>query len=67
MLIQTLIIGGGAVIQTLPLDKGGGGQSPQKFFSAIRASVWSKKKGEGRYPPGPFPGSTTVKLFLNKF
>ena len=35
-----------------PLDKGGGG-SPKKFFSALRASVSSRNKmGEGgRAPP----------------
>ena len=38
-----------------PLDKGvGGGRSPKKIFSALRASVWSKNKGRGalRPPPG---------------
>ena len=30
-----------------PLDKGGGRRSPQKNFSALRASVWSKNKGWG--------------------
>ena len=36
-----------------PLDKGGGGGSPKKFFSALRASVSSRNKvGEGgRAPP----------------
>ena len=35
---------------------GGGGGSP-KFFSALRASVWSKNRGWGLGPPGPSPGS----------
>ena len=59
-----------------PSDKGeGGGESghpdpeirgeeqDQKFFSALRASVWSKNKwAGGRPPPGPpcrFPGFAT--------
>ena len=29
----------------------GGGQSPKKFFSALRASVWSKNKGRARPLP----------------
>ena len=36
--------------------------SPEKFFSALRASVWSRNKGGGRGgagPPGPSPGSAT--------
>ena len=36
-----------------PLDKGGGGgggRSPKNFFSALRASVWSKNKGGARPP-----------------
>ena len=33
-----------------PLDKGGGRRSPQKNFSALRASVWSKNKGWGGDP-----------------
>ena len=47
--------------------KGGGGSHPdpdkrgglvsEKVFSALCASVWSKKRGEP--PPGPSPGSTT--------
>ena len=36
-----------------PWDKGGPGLK-KKFFSALRASVWSKNKG-GHGPPGPFP------------
>ena len=40
-----------------PEIKGGGGgdRSPKKFFSALRASVWSKHKGGG-----PCPGSATA-------
>ena len=35
-------------------DKGGGGRrSPKKFFSALRASVWSKKKWRGGSPRAP--------------
>ena len=34
---------------SIPLDKGGG-ESPNKIFSALRASVWSKNKG-GWFPP----------------
>jgi len=32
----------------------GGGRSQKKFFSVLRASVWSKNKG-GQGPPGPLP------------
>ena len=36
--------------ETRPSDKErGGGQSQKEFFSALRASVWSKNKGG----PGP--------------
>jgi len=47
-----------------PSDKGGPGHPDPEirgapglkiFFSALRASVWSKNKGE-RAPPGPSPG-----------
>jgi len=41
-------------------EKRGWGQSQQKNFSTLRASVWSKNKGEGTGPPGPSPGSATV-------
>ena len=34
----------------------GGGTVSQIFFTALRASVWSKNKEGG---PGPYPGSTT--------
>ena len=44
------IRGRGPVIR--PWDKGG--QSPKIFFSALRASVWSKNKG-GPEPPGHLP------------
>ena len=33
---------------------GGGGRSQNKFFSALRASVWSKNMG-GPEGPGPLP------------
>ena len=33
--------------------------SPEKFFSALRTSVWSRNKGGGAGPPGPSPGSAT--------
>ena len=36
--------------------------SPEKFFSALRTSVWSRNKGGGgggAGPPGPTPGSAT--------
>ena len=39
-----------------PLDKGGGGQSPQKNFLALWSSIWSKNNGG---PGPPSPGSTT--------
>ena len=31
----------------------------KKNFSALRASVFSKNKGRGLGPPGPYPGSAT--------
>ena len=46
-----------------PLEKGGWGRSPKnskKIFSALRASVWSKIKGE----PGPLP---RIRHFLALF
>ena len=52
------MLGGGGG-SSRPLDKGGGGRSPKKMFSALRASVWSKKKGAG--PPGPSPGSAIAR------
>ena len=33
----------------------GGARSQKKFFSALRASVWSKNRGGGGGPPGPLP------------
>ena len=47
--IQTLRWGGGGVLGR-PLDKWGA-RSPKNFFSALRASVWSKSQGGG--PPAP--------------
>ena len=41
---RDLHIRGGPVIHTLTL-MGGGGRSQNRFFSAFRASVWSKNKG----------------------
>ena len=42
--------GGGGGVR--PLDKGKGGGSRKKKFSALRASVWSTNKGGGP-PPAP--------------
>ena len=53
----------------LQISKGGGGHPDpvikgsnlqKKFFSALRASFWSKNKG-GSGRPCPSPGSATVK------
>ena len=42
-----------------PWDKGGGGGAvTKKFFSALRATFWSKNKGEPGLP-SPSPGSAT--------
>ena len=41
----------------------GGGRSEKNFFSALRASVWSKNKGG---PPGPSPESATVSASPEK-
>ena len=41
-----------------PLDKGGQ-YSPKRFFSALRASVWSKNKGSPS-PLGTSPRSATA-------
>ena len=49
--------GGGRVIPTLRWE--GGVPVSKKFFSALRTSVCSKKRGEPG-PPGPFPGSATA-------
>ena len=54
-----LEIKGAPVIQTLGK---GAARSPKEFFSALRASVWSKNKegGEGGAGSlGPYPGSAT--------
>ena len=51
--------GGRAVIQTLRKGVWGGGLQ-KNFFSAPRASVWSKTKGgEEAGASGPSPGSAT--------
>ena len=44
-----------------PWNKQGRGAVFPKFFSALRASVWSKNRGGGvgLGPPGPSPGSAT--------
>ena len=42
-----------------PLDKGGGGWSPPKIFSILRASLWCKNKGEPGLP-GRSTGSGSV-------
>ena len=46
--------GGGGVIHT----RIEGGPGLKNFFSALRASVWSKNKREAG-PAGPFPGCAT--------
>ena len=46
--------------KALILSYPNGGRPPKKiFFSALRASFWSKNKG-GAGPPGPSPAYTTV-------
>ena len=50
-----------------PLDKWGGGGLQKFFFSALRASVWSKNKGGSRVSPDPSPGSATVFLQSRSF
>ena len=42
-----------------PEIRGGGGGVLKKFFPALRASVWSKNKGEAA-PLGPSLGSATA-------
>ena len=42
-----------------------GAISKTNNFSALRASVWSKNKGEGSGPPGPSPGSATYTLRIH--
>ena len=39
------------------------GRSPKKSFSALRASLWSKNKGEARAPRGPSRRSATASSF----
>ena len=36
-----------------PKIRRGRGRPPEKFFSALRASFWSKNKGGGRVPRAP--------------
>ena len=43
--------------------RGGGVGGLKNFFSALRASVWSKNKGG---PPGPSPESATVSASPEK-
>ena len=43
----------------------GRGAVLKDIFSALRASVSSKTKGEGAGPPGPSPGYATVLDSLN--
>ena len=40
--------------------QGGGRAVSKTFFSALRASVWSKNQGAPPPPPGPSPGSATA-------
>ena len=54
----------------LQIRMGGGHPDPEirgsskKFFSALRASVWSKNRG-GPGSPGPSHGSATATIVLN--
>ena len=49
-------------------DKWGRGRSGKEFFSALRASIWSKIGGGGGLaPPGLSVGSATAKSFLGFF
>ena len=52
------IRGKGGGRSSRPLDKVGGGRSPKKFFSALRASVSSRNK----VGQGPSPGSPLLNL-----
>ena len=56
-----------------PSDKGGGGgghpdpeirrgPASENFFSALRASFWSKNKGGAPGPPSPSPGPPLTLL-----
>ena len=47
------IRGGGGGCQPDPEIRGGGARSPKKFYSALRASVWSKNKGRSGGEPPP--------------
>ena len=49
-------------VADLDLQIRGGGGGLKNFFSALRASVWSKNGGAG--PPGPSSGSATDISFL---
>ena len=50
--------GGGGGGHPDPKIRRGRGRPPEIFFSALRASFWSKNKGGGgASPPGPSPGS----------
>ena len=56
--------GGGAGHPEPALKCGaGGGEGRRKFFSALRASVWSKNKAGVRDPPLFCTGSLRVNLF----
>ena len=50
-------VGGGGGRSSRPCDKGRG-RLQKNFFSALRASFWSKNKG-GPGPRGPSPGSAS--------
>ena len=45
-----------------PSIRGGRDWSPKKFFSAFRASVWSKNRGGRGGPAGPLPW---IRHFVN--
>ena len=45
-----------------PSIRGGRDWSPKKFFSAFRASVWSKNRGGRGGPAGPLPW---IRQFVN--
>ena len=48
--------GGGGGGHPDPKIRRGRGRPPEKFFSALRASFWSKNKGGGGdESPGPLP------------
>ena len=56
--IQTFRCKGGGAQSSRPFDKGG--LVSKFFFSDLRASGWSKDKGEGGRGEGGSPGSTSV-------